>query len=67
MNVFLDGDWIAAPRGTFILIPGRTTHDFENRSAARAGILSFNNRSGFEKEMPAISQWFAEHPPGSAT
>jgi hypothetical protein len=41
-------------------------HDFENRSSSRAGLLNFSMPGGFEKDMPAIAQWFAEHPPGDA-
>jgi len=30
---FLIGErWIEAPKGSFVLAPGGTTHDFENRS-----------------------------------
>jgi hypothetical protein len=40
--------------------------DFENRSSSRAGVLNFSIPGGFESSMPAIAQWFAEHPPGHA-
>jgi mannose-6-phosphate isomerase-like protein (cupin superfamily) len=64
---FLLGDrWVDAPRGAFVLAPGGTTHDFENRSDARAGVLNFSVPGGFEESMPGISQWFAEHPPEDA-
>jgi mannose-6-phosphate isomerase-like protein (cupin superfamily) len=66
MSVFLETDWIDCPKAACIVIPGGTLHDFENRSARRAGILSFNNRAGFENNMPAIVKWFAENPPGDA-
>jgi len=42
------------------------THDFENRDASRAGVLNFSIPGDFEQQMPAIAQWFAEHPPGDA-
>jgi quercetin dioxygenase-like cupin family protein len=62
---FLVGDrWIDAPAGTFVLVPGGVTHDFENRSDKRAGALNFNN-GVFEPEMAGISAWFLEHPPTS--
>ncbi len=64
MNVQVDGQWREAPRGAFLLIPGGVTHTFENRSPARAGLLSFNNRAGFEDNMPAIVGWFAQTPVG---
>lgn len=66
MSVSIDGIWSHCSKGAFILIPGGTPHDFENRSQARAGILSFNNKSGFEKQMPSIVDWFKENPPGNA-
>ncbi|HKU41406.1 MAG TPA: cupin domain-containing protein [Polyangiales bacterium] len=63
---FLVGErWIDASAGSFVLVPGGVTHDFENRSDARAGALNFSNAE-FESEMPGIAQWFAEHPPGPA-
>jgi hypothetical protein len=49
-----------------VLAPGGTTHDFENRSARRAGVLNFSIPGDFEKNMPSITRWFAEHPPGNA-
>jgi mannose-6-phosphate isomerase-like protein (cupin superfamily) len=64
---FLLGDrWIDAPRGSFVLAPGGTTHDFENRTDARAGLLNLSIPGGFEPSMPGIAQWFAEHPPADA-
>jgi quercetin dioxygenase-like cupin family protein len=65
MSVLVSDEWIDAPRGAFILVPGGVTHDFENRSDTRAGVLNFSS-GVFEPEMPAIAEWFAEHPPGRA-
>lgn len=63
---FLVGDhWIDAPAGSFVLVPGGVTHDFENRSALRAGVLNFSAPGGFEPAMPGISEWFHQHPPGA--
>jgi len=65
---FLVGDrWIDAPQGSFVLAPGGVLHDFENRSSSRAGVLSFSIPGEFEKDMPAIAKWFAEHPPKDAS
>jgi mannose-6-phosphate isomerase-like protein (cupin superfamily) len=64
---FLIGDrWIDAPTGSFVLAPGGMTHDFENRTASRAGALNISVPGGFEPHMPGIAKWFAEHPPEDA-
>ncbi len=64
---FLLGDrWIDAARGSFVLVPGGMTHDFQNRSAHRAGVLNVSVPGDFEAAMPAIARWFAEHPPKDA-
>lgn len=65
MSLLVGDEWIDAPRGAFVLIPGGTTHDFENRSDQRAGVLNFSN-GVFEPEMKGISDWFLENPPGDA-
>lgn len=66
MSFLVDGAWHEAPRGSFVLVPGGETHDFENRSDARAGLLNFSTPGNFEDDMPAIVEWFAKHPPGDA-
>jgi mannose-6-phosphate isomerase-like protein (cupin superfamily) len=66
MSILLGDRWIDAPRGSFVLAPGGMTHDFENRSAGRAGVLNFSIPGNFEPNMPAIVAWFADHPPGNA-
>lgn len=64
---FLVGErWIDAPRGAFVLAPAGVTHDFENRSGARAGVLNFSCPGDFEAGMPAIAEWFDRYPPGDA-
>ncbi len=51
---FLTGaDWIEAPGGSFLRIPPGTTHDFENRSDARAGALNVFVPGGFEAGLAA--------------
>jgi hypothetical protein len=42
------------------------THDFENRSDTRAGVLNFSCPGDFEEAMPGIAEWFAENPPPNA-
>jgi len=66
MSFLLGDKWVDAPKGSFVVAPAGTTHDFQNRSSARAGVLNFSIPGDFEKNMPAIAGWFAEHPPGDA-
>jgi mannose-6-phosphate isomerase-like protein (cupin superfamily) len=66
MSVLVGDIWTDAPRGSFVLIPGGVSHDFENRGDTRAGVLNFSVPGEFEQHMPAIAQWFSEHPPGDA-
>jgi mannose-6-phosphate isomerase-like protein (cupin superfamily) len=66
MSVLVDDRWIDAPAGSFVLVPGGTTHDFENRTAQAAGVLNVSAPGPFEPHMPDIAAWFAEHPPGDA-
>lgn len=66
MSILLGDRWIDAPRGSFVLAPGGMTHDFENRTDERAGVLNVSVPGGFEEHMPGIAQWFAEHPPPNA-
>jgi uncharacterized cupin superfamily protein len=49
-------DFVDAPQGTFLRIPAGVTHDFQNRSAARAGVLNVFIPGGFE---PLVKQWGA--------
>jgi quercetin dioxygenase-like cupin family protein len=65
MSLLVGEEWIDARAGSFVLIPGGTTHDFENRGDARAGVLNFSPEV-FEPAMKGIAAWFAEHPPGEA-
>ncbi|HEY6527060.1 MAG TPA: cupin domain-containing protein [Cellvibrionaceae bacterium] len=64
MSFLIGEQWKEAPKGSFILVPGGVTHDFENRGAVRAGILNFSAPGNFERHMPDIVNWFEEHPPG---
>ncbi len=66
MSVLVDAEWTHAARGSFVLVPGGTTHDFENRGDVRAGILNFSVPGAFEPHMAGISEWFMEHPPRHA-
>jgi len=66
MSLLVGDTWVEATRGAFVLIPGGLTHDFENRSDARAGVLNFSVPGGFEPHMQGIAQWFQDNPPGDA-
>ena len=66
MSVLVGDRWVDAPQGSFVLVPGGTIHDFENRGPTRAGVLNFSYPGEFEPHMPGIVQWFREHPAGDA-
>lgn len=66
MSFLLGDEWTHAAAGSFVLVPGGVTHDFENRGSARAGVLNFSVPGEFEEDMPGIVEWFAANPPGKA-
>jgi mannose-6-phosphate isomerase-like protein (cupin superfamily) len=66
ISFLLGEEWIEAPKGSFVVAPGGVKHDFENRSAARAGFLNFGAPGGFETVMPGIAKWFAERSPADS-
>lgn len=63
MSILVGDHWIDATKGSFVLAPGGVTHDFENRTSSRAGVLNFSIPGDFERNMPAIVDYFAENPP----
>ena len=63
MSFLLADRWIDAPQGSFVLAPSGVKHDFENRSASRAGVLNLSIPGDFEKHMPGIVKWFVENRP----
>lgn len=63
MSVLVDTEWVDAPRGSFVLIPGGVTHDFENRTGERAGVLNFGTDGEFERNLPEFTAYFKEKPP----
>jgi mannose-6-phosphate isomerase-like protein (cupin superfamily) len=54
MSFLVGAEWIDATSGSFLRIPAGTTHDFENRSDVRAGVLNVFVPGGFEKMMSRI-------------
>lgn len=65
MSILVGESWFQAEHGSFVLVPGGVTHDFENRGQVRAGLLTLSIPGTFESHMPGIVEWFAQHPPGS--
>lgn len=66
MTFLVDDTWVDAPAGSFVLAPGGVTHAFENRGDERSGALNISAPGNFERRMPSIVEWFAEHPPEPA-
>jgi mannose-6-phosphate isomerase-like protein (cupin superfamily) len=58
MSFFVGGTWIDAPEGSLVIAPGGTPHDFENRTAKRAGALNISVPGDFEPQLPSIAEWF---------
>jgi mannose-6-phosphate isomerase-like protein (cupin superfamily) len=61
MSFFVGGAWIDAPEGSLVIAPGGTPHDFENRTAERAGALNVSVPGDFEPAMKGkrgIAAWF---------
>jgi mannose-6-phosphate isomerase-like protein (cupin superfamily) len=61
MSVLVGEHWIDAPAGSTIVIPAGVTHDFANRTDARAGLFSVFIPGGFEQNMPDILKWYEEN------
>jgi quercetin dioxygenase-like cupin family protein len=66
MSVLVGDQWTHASQGSFVLVPGGVTHDFENRTDAQAVVLNLSIPGEFEPYMPGIADWFAENPAGDA-
>jgi len=62
MSFLLAGRWVDAPRGSLVIAPAGMPHDFENRTARRAGALNVSVPGGFETDMEGIAAWFRERP-----
>lgn len=66
MSVLVGTDRVEATAGSFVLVPGNVTHDFENRTSQRAGMLNVSAPGDFEQHMPGIAQWFVDRHPDDA-
>ncbi|MEO7113538.1 MAG: cupin domain-containing protein [Polyangiaceae bacterium] len=62
MSFFVGAEWIDAPKGSLVIAPGGTPHDFENRTAKRAGALNLSVPGDFEPNMKGIAEWFRARP-----
>jgi mannose-6-phosphate isomerase-like protein (cupin superfamily) len=66
MSFLVGGAWIDAPKGTLVIAPGGTAHDFENRTAKRAGALNLSVPGDFEPAMKGIAEWFRARSPAAS-
>jgi mannose-6-phosphate isomerase-like protein (cupin superfamily) len=66
MSFLVSDEWVDAPAGSFVLVPGGVTHTFENRGDTRAGALNVSAPGDFEEHMPGIAAWFAARAPADA-
>ena len=55
LSVRVNDDWSQVTGGTYVVIPGGTPHDFENRGSVPSGFISFNSPGGFEVRMADIA------------
>jgi mannose-6-phosphate isomerase-like protein (cupin superfamily) len=62
MWFFVGDEWVEAPAGSFVLVPGDVTHTFENRGDVRAGMLNISAPGDFEPRMASIAEWFRARP-----
>jgi quercetin dioxygenase-like cupin family protein len=67
LSLLIDGQRTDAPRGSYALIPGGTSHDFSNRGAEACKFISINTPAGFEQMMPQLVKWFSDNPLGDVT
>lgn len=61
ITFWLDGERIDAPAGSFLRVPTGVTHDFANLGTVPARFLNIFIPGGFERDMPAIVDWFAKN------
>lgn len=61
LSVFINDHWMDADKGTLTRIPKNTIHSFANRTDEKAGFLNIDIPGGFEKDLPAMEEWFKEN------
>ncbi len=64
LSLLIDGERSEAPRGSYALIPGGVSHDFENHGEDECRFISINVPAGFEQAMPQIVEWLKQNPLG---
>lgn len=62
-SILIGDKWLDASAGSFVLIPGNTTHDFKNNAGSPLKLLNFFIPGGFEHHMPEVVKWFKENRP----
>lgn len=67
MSIRVGTRWFDASKGAFFVVSGGTKHDFENRTALRAGMLNVSAPGNFEENMPGIAAWFRARSPEDAS
>jgi mannose-6-phosphate isomerase-like protein (cupin superfamily) len=55
LSLRIKDDWSQVTKGTYVVIPGGTPHDFENQGSVPSGFISFNSPGGFEARMTSIA------------
>ncbi len=66
LSLFIDEERTEAPRGSYAVIPGGVSHDFNNVGTETCRFISINVPAGFEEMMPGLVRYFAENPLGDA-
>ena len=59
-SVLVGDRWHDLEAGSVIVIPATIVHDFANRTDQPAALFNVFMPGGFEKNMPAIVQWFQQ-------
>lgn len=61
-TLLIGTEWTTLGKESFVRIPASVTHDFRNDSPERCGLLNVFIPGGFERDMPAIVDWFQANP-----
>ena len=67
LTLLIDGERADAPPGSYALIPGGVSHDFNNPGAEACRFISINVPAGFEQMMPQLVKWFEDNPLGDVS